>query len=225
MNSLLKMKTGQKALIKIHDNSEQLNLSISATEFRMREQSFTLVSLQNIQSELEEKELEAWQQLIRVLTHEIMNSVTPIASLAATVNETFNFNDQKSQLELSEESKSDIEGALKTIQKRSEGLLHFVDAYRGLTRIPTPDFTKFSVLDLLERVRQLMQTEISKKKIQCQIEVVKGVTVALKTAIDDCQNFAGVDQAKLKTHFLQALCRAKTFTQEAIAGYFAQRIS
>ncbi len=172
MNTLLKMKTGQKALIKIHDGNEQSNLSISATEFIMREQNFTLVSLQNIQSELEEKELEAWQQLIRVLTHEIMNSVTPIASLASTVNETINFDAQTSQPELSEESKSDIEGALKTIQKRSEGLLHFVEAYRGLTRIPTPDFTNFSVLDLLERVHQLMQTEISKKKIQCKIEVV-----------------------------------------------------
>ena len=172
MNTLLKMKTGQKALIKIHDGNEPSNLSISATEFIMREQNFTLVSLQNIQSELEEKELEAWQQLIRVLTHEIMNSVTPIASLASTVNETINFDAQTSQPELSEESKSDIEGALKTIQKRSEGLLHFVEAYRGLTRIPTPDFTNFSVLDLLERVHQLMQTEISKKKIQCKIEVV-----------------------------------------------------
>jgi len=172
MNTWLKMRTGQKALIKIHDGNEQSNLSISATEFIMREQNFTLVSLQNIQSELEEKELEAWQQLIRVLTHEIMNSVTPIASLASTVNETINFDAQTSQPELSEESKSDIEGALKTIQKRSEGLLHFVEAYRGLTRIPTPDFTNFSVLDLLERVHQLMQTEISKKKIQCKIEVV-----------------------------------------------------
>jgi len=172
MNSLLKMKTGQKALIKIHDTNEQLNLAISATEFRMREQNFTLVSMQNIQSELEEKELEAWQQLIRVLTHEIMNSVTPIASLAATVNETINFDDQTSQPELNEESKRDIEGALKTIQKRSEGLLHFVGAYRGLTRIPTPEFTIFPVLDLLERVDQLMQTELSEKKTQCQIEVI-----------------------------------------------------
>ncbi len=172
MNTLLKMKTGQKALIKIHDNNELLNLAISATEFRMREQNFTLVSLQNIQSELEEKELEAWQQLIRVLTHEIMNSVTPIASLASTVNETINFDARKSHPELSEESKSDIDGALKTIQKRSEGLLHFVEAYRGLTRIPTPDFTKFSVLELLERVNQLLQTEISEKKIECQIEVI-----------------------------------------------------
>ncbi len=172
MNTLLKMKTGQKALIKIHDDNEQSNLSISATEFIMREQNFTLVSLQNIQSELEEKELEAWQQLIRVLTHEIMNSVTPIASLASTVNETINFDAQTTQPDLSEESKSDIAGALKTIQKRSEGLLHFVEAYRGLTRIPTPDFTNFSVLELIERVHQLMQTEILKKNIQCKIEIV-----------------------------------------------------
>ncbi len=167
MNTLLKMKTGQKALIKIHDNNELLNLAISATEFRMREQNFTLVSLQNIQSELEEKELEAWQQLIRVLTHESPNGNVYEHVINLPVDDPYGF-----PPELSEESKSDIDGALKTIQKRSEGLLHFVEAYRGLTRIPTPDFTKFSVLELLERVNQLLQTEISEKKIECQIEVI-----------------------------------------------------
>jgi nitrogen fixation/metabolism regulation signal transduction histidine kinase len=134
--ALLQLETGGKALIKVEDKNEWLQLAIYAAEFKLREQLFTLVSLQNIQSELEEKEMEAWQKLIRVLTHEIMNSVTPIASLASTVNDLLG--SQKSGGEISAEAIGDMRGALQTIQKRSEGLLHFIDAYRSLTRIPGP---------------------------------------------------------------------------------------
>ncbi|MFQ5674895.1 MAG: PAS domain-containing sensor histidine kinase, partial [bacterium] len=169
---LTKMTAGDKALVKISEENELLQLAISATEFRMRDQNFKLVSFQNIQSELEEKELEAWQQLIRVLTHEIMNSVTPIASLASTLNETIHSEEHESGEQLSEESRKDIRGGLMTIQKRSEGLLHFVDAYRGLTRIPTPDFKIFSVRELLEGVEKLMQPQIDEKRITCCVDVI-----------------------------------------------------
>ncbi|MFQ5769543.1 MAG: PAS domain-containing sensor histidine kinase [bacterium] len=173
VEKLLKLKSGQKTLVKLDINNELLQLAINATEFRMRDQNFTLVSLQNIQSELEEKELEAWQNLIRVLTHEIMNSVTPISSLAATINELLNSNEnQIGNAEIRAEAKSDIHGAMQTIQKRSEGLLHFVDAYRNLTRVPTPNYQVFPILDLFKRVRQLMQVEMSQKAINFQMHVV-----------------------------------------------------
>ncbi|MEQ8810902.1 MAG: hypothetical protein RIE59_17655 [Imperialibacter sp.] len=79
------LKTGGRDLIKIERNGEEVQLAIYAIELTMRGEEFKLISLQNIKSELEEKEMEAWQNLIRVLTHEIMNSVTPISSLAGTV--------------------------------------------------------------------------------------------------------------------------------------------
>jgi two-component system, NtrC family, nitrogen regulation sensor histidine kinase NtrY len=85
--NLLKMKAGDKQLIKLVVENEVTSISVYATEFRMRGEEFLLVSLQNISAELEEKEIESWQKLIRVLTHEIMNSITPISSLASTVRE------------------------------------------------------------------------------------------------------------------------------------------
>ena len=86
-DTLLRMRSGEKVLVKVVDDDELLQLAIYATEFKLRGDLYKLVSIQDIQSELEEKEIEAWQKLTRVLTHEIMNSITPIASLASTVND------------------------------------------------------------------------------------------------------------------------------------------
>ncbi len=173
VKELFSLKSGQKILTKIDVGNELLQLSINAAEFRLRDQSFTLVSLQNIHSELEEKELEAWQNLIRVLTHEIMNSITPISSLASTVNDLLSANgDNGARNEIDSEAKSDIHGALRTIQKRSEGLLHFVDAYRDLTRVPTPNYQLFQITDLLNQVHQLMKAELSDRSIAFKCHVV-----------------------------------------------------
>jgi nitrogen fixation/metabolism regulation signal transduction histidine kinase len=173
VENLLQMRSGEKALIKVEDKNELLHLAIYATELKLREQHFTLVSIQNIQSELEEKEMEAWQNLIRVLTHEIMNSVTPIASLASTVNNllTNSNGDQKSGKEISADSVSEMRGALQTIQKRSEGLLHFVDAYRSLTKIPKPNFKIFPVAELFDRGQQLMRPQVSEKAVKFSAHV------------------------------------------------------
>lgn len=175
VDKLLAMKSGERALIKVEDKSELLQLAIYATEFRMREQKFTLVSLQNIQSELEEKEMEAWQNLIRVLTHEIMNSVTPIASLASTLNDLLAVeaadNGERKVSEARAATLNDLADALQTIQKRSEGLLHFVDAYRNLTRIPKPNFQIFPVKTLFQHVRQLMRAQVAAKAIALSVEI------------------------------------------------------
>jgi len=83
---LRRLTTGERSLVTVKRGGEILRLAVHATEFRQQQRMFKLVSMQNIESELAEQEMEAWQKLIRVLTHEIMNSVTPIASLASTVN-------------------------------------------------------------------------------------------------------------------------------------------
>ena len=175
VEKLLAMKSGERALIKVEDKSELLQLAIYATEFKMREQKFTLVSLQNIQSELEEKEMEAWQNLIRVLTHEIMNSVTPIASLAATLHDLLRHersrSEPRSAPQENVEAASDLSEGLQTIRKRSEGLLHFVDAYRNLTRIPKPNFHVVPVKILFEQVRQLMRAQVAAKAIALSVKI------------------------------------------------------
>lgn len=173
VEKLLRMRSGERTLVKVDDRNEVLQLALHATELKMREQRYTLVSLQNIQSELEEKELEAWQKLIRVLTHEIMNSVTPIASLASTINDLLGANGRPRREEaaagLDTEVAQDVREAVQTIQKRSEGLLHFVEAYRNLARIPKPNFKIFPVKSLLQNVQQLMRAHAGANAIDLQV--------------------------------------------------------
>jgi len=147
---LREASAGLKQLHKIELAGETLQVSLSATEFKLGQRAIKLVSFQNIASELAEREMEAWQQLVRVLTHEIMNSITPISSLATT---------SRQMLETGQVScdgdPEDLRNAITTIEKRSQGLLHFVDAYRSLTKIPRPRFTIVRVSSLLERIAQL----------------------------------------------------------------------
>ena len=175
VDAMLRLRSGEKALVKAGEPGEALQLVLYATELRMREQQFTLVSIQNIQSELEAKEMEAWQNLIRVLTHEIMNSVTPISSLASTVNVMLSpkgaENVDAAEAGLSEEAVGDVREAVSTIERRSQGLLHFVEQYRRLTRVPNPAFEIFPVNDLLERTRQLLRAELEDREITLNLSV------------------------------------------------------
>lgn len=171
---LHKMKAGDNTLIKLFIKDEMLQLSVYATEFRMRGEEYVLISIQNIHAELEEKEIESWQKLIRVLTHEIMNSITPISSLASTVQEMM-FVDPDADLKLKALDQEDLDGigsALKTIQNRSQGLLNFVEIYRNLTRIPKPNFRYFKVKDLFERASELMKPKMDKINIECFSKVM-----------------------------------------------------
>ena len=120
---LMKLKAGDKTLIKIFTEDELKQLSLYATEFRMRGEEYTLVAFHDIHAELEEKEIESWQKLIRVLTHEIMNSITPISSLASTVHEMLiDHSAEKPVLKkLDEDDVESIENALTTVQNRSQG--------------------------------------------------------------------------------------------------------
>jgi len=154
VRTLLGLKPRDRALVRIERPDEQLQLALHASEFKLRARTFTLVSIQDIRSELEEKEIDAWQRLIRVLTHEIMNSMTPISSLAATAQDLIT----RSAPRGDPDSWNDIELALRTIAKRSQGLLHFVEGYRNLTRIPKPDFKFFPARDLFSRVSHLLQS-------------------------------------------------------------------
>ena len=167
--TLLGLRPGDRALVKVQDEDELLQIIIHGTEIRMRGESYILASIQDIQSELEEQEIEAWQKLIRVLIHEIMNSITPISSLASTVRGHFPEPGHPSSLD--PQTVTDVHTALQTIQSRSEGLQHFVDTYRQLTRIPSPDFQICPVANLFSRVVPLMQPECDSKRIALRTEV------------------------------------------------------
>jgi nitrogen fixation/metabolism regulation signal transduction histidine kinase len=167
--ALMGLKAGESRLFKVFNGDELLQLSMAATEFRMQGDDFILVSMLNISAELDEKEIESWQKMIRVLTHEIMNSITPITSLASTVHDmTVKQEDGKKKLrEMDEEDIESIDSALTTIQNRSKGLLNFVEVYRDLTRIPKPNFRYFRVQELFERCSLLLKPKMEELGIEC----------------------------------------------------------
>jgi two-component system, NtrC family, nitrogen regulation sensor histidine kinase NtrY len=164
------IRAGERALVKVDAGHEPLQLVLHATEFRARGDSITLVSVQNIQGELEEKELEAWQNLIRVLTHEIMNSITPISSLASTAHDLMG-GEEEMPGQSPEGPSGDIRRALETIHKRSQGLLHFVETYRTLTRIPKPRFQMVRARDLFDRLRNLMAPQFDAASLSLETEI------------------------------------------------------
>jgi two-component system, NtrC family, nitrogen regulation sensor histidine kinase NtrY len=158
------LQEGGKKIVKIQTRDDIFHLAVYATVFKLGGDKYTLVSFQNIGRELEEKEMEAWQNLIRVLTHEIMNSVTPIASLASTGSAMV-------QHEVKDETIDDIRDAFQTIEKRSEGLLHFVNAYRNLTRIPKPSFQITPVKDIFAAVVRLLHAQLAEQNISLEMKV------------------------------------------------------
>ncbi len=172
-STLQNLKPGERTLIRLFVNDELLQISAFATEFRMRGEHYTLVSLQDISSELDEKEIESWQKLIRVLTHEITNSITPISSLASTVREMLLDEDHDQVLlkVLDGEDLEGVQGAIDTIQKRSQGLLNFVEVYRNLTRIPKPNFRYFKVREIFERSEHLLKPKMKELGVNCSNRV------------------------------------------------------
>jgi nitrogen fixation/metabolism regulation signal transduction histidine kinase len=168
------IQSGQQKLLKTKVNGELVQLAIRATVFRMQETEYKLVALQNIKNELESKELESWQKLIRVLTHEIMNSVTPISSLSQAIIE--NMEDENGQAldlrKMEDEDFDDIFQSIKTIENRSKGLLKFVETYKNLTKLPQPNFEKINVSDLLNHVALLMKPEFEKKNAKLEIVAI-----------------------------------------------------
>jgi nitrogen fixation/metabolism regulation signal transduction histidine kinase len=159
---ILALEPGRPRLLKVTREGSLLQLNVLATELKIGGRTHKIVTLQDIHGELEAREVEAWQNLIRVLTHEIMNSATPISSLAATAAELLaearTRPDHASAID-------DAHDAVETIAKRSTGLVSFVDNYRRLTRVPAPSLRTLPAAELLARVAQLMQPELERRGI------------------------------------------------------------
>jgi signal transduction histidine kinase len=184
----------------LYKGGKELFLTIQATELRIRGTNVKLVTLQNIQPELQKQELEAWQNLTRVLRHEIMNSITPISSLTSTLREILNHDMKKidEHYELKEEGAEDLRDGLVTIESRSRGLIKFIDAYREYTSLPKPKIVTVMLSELIAHVAQLMKPELKKTNIkfkyscsseyltiQADLEMIEQVLInLLKNAIE-----------------------------------------
>jgi signal transduction histidine kinase len=156
----------------LYKSGNDFYLTIQSTELRIRGIDVKLVTLQNIQPELQKQELEAWQNLTRVLRHEIMNSITPISSLTSTLREILDheMTQKDGHYELKDEGADDLREGLATIENRSKGLIKFIDAYREYTSLPKPKMATVRLKDMIEKVAMLMKTELRKTKIDFQFE-------------------------------------------------------
>ena len=162
--ALDEVKPGKGVLYK---GANELYLTIQATELRIRGNDVKLLTLQNIQPELQKQELEAWQNLTRVLRHEIMNSITPISSLTSTLKDILQYDliQKEDHYELKQEGAEDLKEGLNTIENRSKGLIKFIDAYREYTSLPNPKIKTVKLKDLIEKVYMLMREEMKKNNI------------------------------------------------------------
>ena len=161
------LRPGERELIKINIDNQLQQLAIQCIELTLNREHFRLFSFQNIQSELEQQEMAAWQKLIRILTHEIMNSVAPIASLSSTMHD-FLAAQKNGHLEAGDLEQ--VTHSLSVIRRRSEGLLDFTETYRSLTRIPPPKFQLLDARALIGEVHTLFQPELEEHGITCSAD-------------------------------------------------------
>lgn len=156
----------------LYKDTNEFHLTIQATELRIRGADVKLLTLQNIQPELQKQELEAWQNLTRVLRHEIMNSITPISSLTSTLKDILEYDliRKENHYELKQEGAEDLKEGLNTIENRSKGLIKFIDAYREYTSLPNPKLKTILLKNLIEKVAMLMRQEMKNHHVDFHYE-------------------------------------------------------
>ncbi|HXB43527.1 MAG TPA: HAMP domain-containing sensor histidine kinase, partial [Puia sp.] len=166
-HEVLDLRPGQSRVVSITKDKSVFKALISATAFQTDNIVYKLIAFQNVDEALDETEAKAWQKLLSVMTHEIMNSIAPISSLADTMlhrlqNSVSHLREQPAAIE-------DLQLGIETIRRRSEGLLKFAETYRNLNKITTPNLKKIYVRDLFANLHQLMQPTLAQKHIELEV--------------------------------------------------------
>lgn len=171
------VKPGNSVVVNVHQEKNNLRVLVSATAFQTDDKVFKLIAFQNVNEALDETESKAWQRLLSVMTHEIMNSVAPISSLADTLHHRL----ESSAKELTSDNGlvEDLTIGIDTIKKRSEGLLKFAEVYRNLNKVTQPNLQQVFVRDLFENMYHLMSPTLDQKKIEMDI-VLKETELSLE---------------------------------------------
>jgi two-component system, NtrC family, nitrogen regulation sensor histidine kinase NtrY len=160
-----------KALVKIKTSEKVLQLAIKSTSLKISDSKIKLLTFQNIKSELEIQELESWRKLIRILRHEIMNSITPVTTLTIAIKRSFRKGDiRKTLQEIKDENIDDVLTSAEVIEERSKGLISFVEKFRSLTELPKPHFAVFKIKKITDRVHVLFSDELKAKNISLAVE-------------------------------------------------------
>lgn len=164
----LVLRSGEHKIVPLTKDNSQSKILLTATAFQTEEKIFKLIAFQNVSEALDETEAEAWKKLLSVMTHEIMNSVAPISSLAETLKRQLDKSRSETQAQR-QNSFEDLVLGVETIQRRSEGLLKFAQTYRNLNKISRPNLRIIYVRDLFENLNQLMHPTLEQKGIELDI--------------------------------------------------------
>ena len=171
-HTIQNIKPFERRLISIYTEKGEIQLSLKATSFKTNDNELVILSIQDIKNELDEKELESWMKLIRVLMHEIMNSITPITSLSERLSKIYSI-DGNPVLpeEVTEKTIATTLQGLNVIKEQGKGLMSFVESYRKLTRVPEPEKKLFRVADLMSRVQILFNSLEKNNKIELNVSM------------------------------------------------------
>ena len=154
--------TGNKRLIKLQTGGSVLTVLTSVAKFKINGKINYLLAVKNINEAVEETETLAWQKLLRVLTHEIMNSVAPITSLAETLKQRIDTLDVLPSTEVL----ADMSLSIEVIRSRSQGLMKFADTYRSISRITQPSLSVVLIADLFKQIERLMNFDFEQQQVQ-----------------------------------------------------------
>jgi two-component system, NtrC family, nitrogen regulation sensor histidine kinase NtrY len=156
---LEKIESGEQKRINVKVNHNLLSLAVHSQSIIIQKREVKIVTLQDIKSELDMHEMDSWQKLIRILNHEIMNSVAPITSLSSTLSGFYKLGrDQRRPEQITPKIISDTIRGLNIIEDHGKGLIHFVESYRSLTQLPKPEFTRVNIKEFFERITILVNS-------------------------------------------------------------------
>lgn len=176
---IILLKPGESIIATVHQENVSLKVLLSATSFQTDDKKYNLIAFQNINVAIDETESKAWQKLLSVMTHEIMNSVAPISSLADTLKTRLQHIDKNDTASLTE----DLEIGIDTIKRRSDGLLRFAQVYRNLNKVTEPNLKTVNVSDLFENMHRLMQPTLDQKHIELEM-ILKEPNLAIDVDIN-----------------------------------------
>ncbi|WP_284180513.1 sensor histidine kinase [Sphingobacterium faecium] len=172
----MRLKVGEQQMESVQSSKGKIKLLIQSSSFETQEAVFRIVVYQNINEAMDETETKAWHKLLRVLTHEIMNSIAPISSLAETLNGRLDHFRGQEDIE-------DLKVGISTIQRRSQGLLHFAKSYRMINKVDEPLLIPISVAQLFEHIYQLLEPTIIQKNVDVDI-ILKNTRLVLHADVN-----------------------------------------
>lgn len=161
-HKIIELRAGSQDIVKLSEGLKEMKVLLNSTSFVLNGRKFKLVAIQNINEAIDETEANAWQKLLSVMTHEIMNSVAPIASLADTLKGRLIHDPTPEEID-------DLGIGIDTIKKRSEGLLRFAQTYRNLNKISQPQIKPIPVGELFSNMYNLMNPTMEPKNIDLDI--------------------------------------------------------